>query len=91
MFIKNFVKNDNIIYENTAKISKRFKNNIDLTLYIRKRIFIFYKNYARFFLFSIINNNKFSSIEFLNVELIKLYYIINCDNVNVIDYKNNNI
>ena len=71
MFIKNFVKNDNIIHESTTKISKRFKNNVDLTLYIRKRTFIFYKNYIRFFLFLIINNDKFSPIDFLNIKLIK--------------------
>ena len=28
------IKNNNIIYENTHEFSKRFKNNVDLTLYI---------------------------------------------------------
>ena len=34
VLIKNFVENNDIIHENTTEISKRFKNNIDLTLHV---------------------------------------------------------
>ena len=34
MFVERIIKNNDIIHENTIEISKRFKNNVDLTLYV---------------------------------------------------------
>ena len=39
-----------------------------------------------FFLFLIINNNKFISIIFLNVKLIKSNYVIDYENIIMINY-----
>ena len=63
---------NNIIHINFNKIFVRTKNFIRLFLNVKRRIFVTYKGYAKFFLITIIDDDKFRSIVSMNIKLIKL-------------------
>jgi len=81
MLVKSLKKDYNIIYVDFRILTMLSKKTIYLTLYVDKRILVFYYCYVKEFLFFIINNNKTMLIIKINALLIEECQAINYRNI----------
>ena len=84
-------KNDNVVNKNTKKLSIKTKHLICLSLHVQRQIFKIYKRHVELLLISMRYYDKFRSINFLYIELMKLINRVDCIYIFVIDYRVNNI